>query len=564
VACRKWHRALSITYRAEIFQKYNRCLSPRKSLHPSRRNSAMATTLPPPSKRRRLEALEKSKAQVEPETPPQGSIRVQLYHRDTDEPLGPSVLVPLAQATPKHLEILANSLNGLTEAHERIPYQFFYRSRKKQAEIEGQEVHEEDALVGSLSETLKSHGVQSSEEEVSLSISPQAVFRVRAVTRCGASITGHGEPILCAQFSPKSSSRLCTGSGDNTARIWDCDTGTPLATLKGHTSWVLCVAYSPDNTLIATGSNDKTVRLWEAKTGKPFGGALKGHTQFIRSLAWEPYHLQEQGRPRVASASKDATVRIWDAVSKHADIVLSGHKGSISCVRWGGTGLIYTSSQDKTIKVWDAARGTLVHTLQAHAHWVNKLALSTDFVLRTSFFDHTGKAPADESSRIATAKERFEKSATVAGKIVERLASASDDNVLYLWDMSSSTPTKPVARMLGHQKTVNHVTFSPDGLYIASAAFDNSVKLWNARDGKFILTCRGHVAPVYQCSFSPDSRLLVSSSKDTTVKCWDVRTGKLAQDLPGHQDEVYAVDWSPDGQRVGSAGKDKAVKIWRH
>jgi WD40 repeat protein len=42
-------------------------------------------------------------------------------------------------------------------------------------------------------------------------------------------------------------------AGDNTARIWDADTGTPVHTLKGHSSWVLAVSWSPDDTRIATG-----------------------------------------------------------------------------------------------------------------------------------------------------------------------------------------------------------------------------------------------------------------------------------------------------------------------
>ena len=182
---------------------------------------------------------------------------------------------------------------------------------------------------------------------------------------------------------------------------------------------------------------DNTVRLWNPQTGQALGQAMKGHTKWVRSLAWEPYHLQVTGRPRLASASKDATVRICTHISffyfhiesneKPGDVslrrvenVLSGHKSSVSCVRWGGAGKIYTSSQDKTIKIWSSGDGRLLSTLTAHAHWVNHLALSTDFVLRTAYHDHTGKIPASESERLAKAKERYEKAATIDNEIVER------------------------------------------------------------------------------------------------------------------------------------------------
>lgn len=306
---------------------------------------------------------------------------------------------------------------------------------------------------------------------------------------------------------------------------------------------------------------DNTVRLWNPQNGESLGQPLTGHTKWITSLAWEPYHLQEPGLPRLASSSKDATVRVWDVVSKRIQLVLSGHKGTVSCVRWGGTGNIYTSSHDKTVKIWDSSKGTLKHTLSSHAHWVNHLALSTDFVLRTAYHDHTGTVPASQEGKITKARKRFTDAATTNKKVVERLVTASDDFTMYLWHPSEST--KPLARLMGHQKQVNHVTFSPDGLYIASAGWDNHVKLWNARDGQFIATLRGHVGPVYMSCFSPDSRLLVSGSKDTTLKVWEIRTAKLKQDLPGHQDEVFAVDWGADGNKVGSGGKDKQVRIWR-
>ena len=448
----------------------------------------------------------------------------------------------------------------LKDTFERVPYRFSY-----QPSVTVGDSTTRDNIIditSSLYRSLLLPGLKTSEDSISLHYTPQAVFKVRAVSRCSSSIPGHGEAILATQFSPLSSARMVSGSGDCTARIWDCDTGTPMHTLKGHSSWVLVVSWSPDDSMIATGSMDNTVRLWDPKSGQSFGQPLKGHTKWVRSLAWEPYHLQASGRPRLASASKDATVRIWDVISKRIEIVLSGHKGSVSCVRWGGTGRIYTSSQDKSVKIWNANKGTLIYTLSSHAHWVNHLALSTEFVLRTAYHDHTGHIPSTEEEKISKAKTRFDQAATINNQIIERLVTASDDFTIFLWEPTSST--KPLARLLGHQKQVNHVTFSPDGLLIASSGFDNHVKVWSGRDGKFMFTLRAHVGPVYMSCFSADSLSLVSSSKDTTLKVWDVRTGKLKEDLPGHQDEIYAVDWSPDGEKVASGGKDKAIRVWRH
>ena len=39
--------------------------------------------------------------------------------------------------------------------------------------------------------------------------------------------------------------------------------------------------------------------------------------------------------------------------------------------------------------------GARAQTLQGHGHWVNTLALSAEYALRTGPFDHTGAAPSD-------------------------------------------------------------------------------------------------------------------------------------------------------------------------
>lgn len=66
----------------------------------------------------------------------------------------------------------------------------------------------------------------------------------------------------------------------------------------------------------------------------------------------------------------------------------------------------------------------------------------------------------------AAAKARYETTlAGMGGK--ELLVSCSDDFTLFLWDPADEK--KPIARMTGHQAPVNHIAFSPDGRFVASA-----------------------------------------------------------------------------------------------
>lgn len=507
----------------------------------------MATVIPPPSKKQRRQAQEPKEVDIIPKDLP--NVLIKFQASDTGESVGGSIRVP-GDISERQLEELLNKLNGTTD--DPIPYTFVLQDDDKQVDIR-------DNLYTSI---LKP-AIKTTEDFMTLVYTPRAVFKVKPVTRASATIAGHGSTILAVQFAPNTSSRMVTGAGDSTARLWDCNTQTVQYTMRGHTNWVLCVSWSPRGDVIATGSMDSTIRLWDAKTGKPIGKPLSGHSKWISSLCWQPIHLVKDGEaPKLVSGSKDGTVKVWDTTHRQCIRTMSGHTSSVSCVRWGGTNLIYSASHDKSIKVWDGDHGNCVQTLKSHAHWVNHLALSTDYALRIGAFDHKGKAPASAAEEKKKALENYEKVAKINGKIVERLVSASDDFTIFLWEPAKTN--KPLCRMTGHQKLVNHVSFSPDGRYIASASFDNSVKLWDGRTGKFISSLRGHVAAVYQTAWSADSRLLVSCSKDTTLKVWDIRTRKLMNDLPGHTDEVYTVDWSVDGTRVASGGKDKSVRVWMH
>lgn len=88
----------------------------------------MATILPPPSKRQRLEASERSREQTDLDSsipPDAGSLRIQFFDETTGLPIGHGpVLVPVVDANPKNLELLLNTLQGHVSLRElKVPEQ---------------------------------------------------------------------------------------------------------------------------------------------------------------------------------------------------------------------------------------------------------------------------------------------------------------------------------------------------------------------------------------------------------------------------------------------------------
>ncbi|BHF66259.1 Notchless protein 1 [Sparganum proliferum] len=456
------------------------------------------------------------------------------------------------------------------------------------------------------------------ESVIKVTYQAQALFRVRPVTRCTSTLPGHKGAVLVALFSPDARA-LATGSGDCSVRFWDLNTELPqTANVTAHSSPVLCLSWSPDGLCLASGCQGGYIYLWR-QTGGPSDGwtvepsspliqpslartPANSKSRWIRSLVWRPFHLDVECR-YLAAAYQEASIIIWDTVMGKPHRILSGHEKPVTCLRWGGTDLIYSASQDRTIRVWRSTDGVICRRLDLHGHWVNCLALSVDYVLRTGPFDPADAvlvktapvtAEGDEKRKQMQlrAKELYEK---VKGSGPERLAAGSDDNTLSLWSPETSKKTL-CSRMTGHQGVVNDVKFSPDARLIASASFDHSIKIWDGHTGQFLATMFGHVQDVYLVAWSSDSRLLVSGSKDSTLKLWSMaevrrwnqeaavqavtaakrakksndgakkvhqRRRHILHDLPGHADAVYALDWSPDGQRVVSGGKDRVLKIWR-
>jgi WD40 repeat protein len=76
--------------------------------------------------------------------------------------------------------------------------------------------------------------------------------------------------------------------------------------MEGHFNKINKVVFSPDSQKIASASCDKTILLWDAQT-RASKGSLKGHSSEVIDVVFSPSDSQ-----LIASASYDNSVRIWD------------------------------------------------------------------------------------------------------------------------------------------------------------------------------------------------------------------------------------------------------------
>jgi WD40 repeat protein len=316
-------------------------------------------------------------------------------------------------------------------------------------------------------------------------------------------LAGHADKLWDIAYSPDGK-WLATASADNTARIWDAETGALRATLP-YAHRVSTVAFSPDSRLLASGDQERTVRVWDVIAGREVAALPAGGPTW--RVAFSP-----DGSVLLTAAPR-RVVKLWRIPGGAPAGELGGH-GKILGARFCEDGTCIVTWDDARVVVWDAATLAPRTTYQPPGE------------IRAAAVSRTGALIA-----ISTLKE------------------------LVLLRGDGSLIAKHVAYDL-----IDDIDISPDESVIAAGSRDRTVRLWSAAgEPRGVLV--GHRAKVMRVRFTAAGDRLITTSADNTARLWSA-SGMLLGELAGHTNLIMAAAVRADGDRLATASWDHTAMVW--
>ena len=308
-----------------------------------------------------------------------------------------------------------------------------------------------------------------------------------------------------------------------------------MRTFHGRIARVRCLAYSPDGTMLVSGGKGGIIRLWDAQLGQA-RVRFRGGYERVHRLAFSP------DGSRIASASGYYRVQIWAIDGSMVD-TLPDREFSASSIEFRpdgremlASGWLYRTGGYQGIAVlWRLDTKTAVASFRVRS----RVSTSTS---------------SPDGSLVALGTRQ-------AGILLWDPVRYPEGSPIYPVTEHPADPSDPVKQWVISNKLEPHcLRFSPDSRLLAATS-GWSIHLYDVKQGFRAATLKGHRQMVKSLDFSPDGLTLASASHDGTVRFWDVEGGDERACFDWKIGAVDCAVFAPDGMTIAVGGVGGIV-VW--
>ena len=283
----------------------------------------------------------------------------------------------------------------------------------------------------------------------------------------------------------RDSRRIVSTGGDTSARVWEVATGKQTMELRPHNSQVTAAVFA-ESAGVVVSSSWNTFHFWNLATGELQGTDYKPRG-WTTGMAVLP-----DGRT-VLTGDEDGLIRFWDASSRKWFSHLEGRDVSAFAASGDAETLVAGGFQG-ALRIWRRVNGSWrPNTLPPATLWDK---LSQWFTTPTSSWV-TAVAMSRDGRIVAAGRYNGELdlwSVTTGTQVREvgsgvdtvRAVGLSNDGALLAWyaagDFFTITEVatgRTMAQLRGHRLFVRALEFAPDGRRLASASDDGTMLIWD-------------------------------------------------------------------------------------
>jgi WD40 repeat protein len=344
---------------------------------------------------------------------------------------------------------------------------------------------------------------------------------------------GHSKMVMQLAFSPDGKS-LASLSEDDTAKIWDVQTGKELQSLAFASPNVFsAIVFSGDGKMLAVGSYEKTVYLMETKSGqiiKRLSG--KGETHIPLAFSENSKNLATIDD----NGGDYSAVRFWDLAggneTKNIEIECNCKEVAINTNL--DTLAISGESNTYDIALINVRSGKEIKTLTSHSAEVKFAEFLPNG--KQIFWESECKGVRfwnlERNREIKAFKDFSIELTSTAVSLDEKVLVGGDDFEIILWDIETGERIKTfqVSETDDYAYTVNSVAISPNKKLVAGGVNKGneiySIRLWDIETGKELKPFGDYKTGIRGLIFSPDNKTIASRDFRKNIRLWNLADGK--------------------------------------